>query len=82
MYQVKSPQQLSKQMSGKRNFGDISDDSTHLSPDIKKNQDYPPESPQNLKKPDFSPVISPRQDYRAKYSTSPDFSAVYPKNDN
>ena len=34
--QVKSPLQLSKQMSGKRNFGDISDDSTHHSPDIKK----------------------------------------------
>ena len=36
VYQVKSPLQLLKQMSGKRSFGDISDDSTHLSPDIKK----------------------------------------------
>ena len=33
--QVKSPLQLSKQMSRKRIFGDISDDSTHHSPDIK-----------------------------------------------
>ena len=35
--QIKSSLQLSKQMSGKRNFGDISDDSTHHLPDIKKN---------------------------------------------
>ena len=34
--QVKRPLQLSKQIPGKRSFGDISEDSTHHSPDIKK----------------------------------------------